>query len=229
MKKIYANMGAPTNAASQGADIRDQVRYAKLIDYVRQLEQRNRLLEQELVPNAGPQAMMQNLGASNLPQQMQPGNVDNITRAIWPFFFPTNYVEVLPNRNVRSSFTVTQEAAFIWLYCTKTVHKLVDGVPTYIDPSNYNTEQGQANGLKFTIRDAQSSREYNSLPVPLDHIGDPLAPWALPSPVLILPNSTMEVQFINQNPDETYYPSVSFFGYRIRLSDQEKTLSTVQG
>ncbi len=227
-KKINVRMGGMGTPAQLGASNEAaQIRDAKMLNYVYRLEQENKYLRQGLQPGAGAKQLKHNLGQSNLPQK--PGNVDDITRVIWPFFFPTSYTELVPGQSARTSFTVTQEASFIWLYATKTVHKLVAGVPTYIDPNNFDVTQGQANDLSFTIRDAQSTRDYNALPIPLDHVGDPLSPWALPSPVMFIPNSTIEVQFINASLTETYFPCMTFFGYRLRMQDREKLMSLVTG
>jgi len=205
------------------------VKHQKLINYVYKLEQENKFLRQGLMPGGDPKALMHNMKENNLSSQMKPGNVEDITRAIWPFYFSTTYAEVVPGQSVRTSFTVTQEAAFIWLYTTKTVHVDDAGITRYIDPNNFDVDFGQANGLAFTIRDAQSTREFNQLPIPTDMVGDPMSPWALPSPVFFLPNATVEVQFINSNLTNTYYPSMSFFGYRVRLDQREKMLSMVTG
>src|ERR1017187_5308790 len=58
-------------------------------------------------PGSALQANMQN----NLPPGMVPGNVGDINRVIWPFYFTTDYVSINPDQSIRSGFTITQEAA----------------------------------------------------------------------------------------------------------------------
>lgn len=225
--KMRPNMGRPENTAPI-----QQVRQTKLIEYVQQLERQNRLLRQGLVPNSTPMGLKSNLDAS-LPPELRPGNVGEIMKVIWPYWFPSTPVSqaVVPGQSARVSFTVTQEAAFIMTSLAKVVHYDNAGIATYIDPANFNTSQGQgnANDLSVTIRDASSSRDFQALPFELDHIGDPQNPTSFPTPMLIRENGTLEFQVINSSLATTYYPKLIAFGYRIRIDAYEKILSGVTG
>lgn len=205
-----------------------QVREAKVIEYVKRLEQENKLLRQGLLPTSKASNVKTNLGNA-LPPEMRPGNIGELNKVIWPFYFPCSRVTLAPGQSMRGSFTVTQEAAFVMTSLTKVVHRTVEGLTSYIDPRNFNTEVGGANDLVFTMRDASSSRNFNSLPMELDHIGDPWNPSPFPTPMLVRENGTIEFQFTNNSLDQTYSAVITAFGYRVRIAQFEKLLSQVTG
>jgi hypothetical protein len=155
-----------------------------------------------------------------------PGNIGDINRAIWPFYFTFTSGDVAPGQTVVQSFTVTQEAAFIWRMATKAVFTKIDGVYSYLEPRLLE----RAAGLKFSVRDAQSTREFHGrVPEAIDIMGGPNFPDLNPSTVFMLPNATTQIAFSNQDALITYRPFVTFIGYRIRLEDATKILSTVTG
>ena len=184
----------------------------------------NRLKEQ-ILKDSDPLSLKQNL-QTKLPNYLSPGNVGDINRVIWPFYFTTDKVTVSPNSNVRTSFTVTQEASFVWMYYTKSVFVLDtnDNSESYLDPDDTNNF---ATGLSFTIRDPQSQRQFFNRPIDIDHVGNPRWASTLPAPQLVLPRSSLEVNFYNDDANTTYIPSLTFFGYRIRMENANQLLSTV--
>jgi hypothetical protein len=192
-----------------------------------QLESKTR---QGILPYDNVHNLKKNL--EQLPYFLQPGNVGQINEVIWPFYYATgdnnsSTVIVNPNQSLRSSFSVTQEAAFVMMSYTKTVY-VVDGDDiTYIDPDANGV--GDAPGLKYLIRDAQSSREFFNLPLNIDQVGNPRWPTILPSPQMFIPNAIVEVDFINSHPTNVYAVQMQFFGYRIRLEKAKDILSLVYG
>ena len=189
------------------------------------LNEKEQRLKERMLKDSDPMSLKQNL-QTKLPNYLAPGNVGDINRVIWPFYFTTDKVIVPPESNVRSSFVVTQEASFVWMYYTKTVFTLDtdDNLESYLDPDNVNNF---ASGLSFTIRDPQSQRQFFNRPIDLDHVGNPRWPSTLPAPQLVLPRSSLEIQFFNDNTDTTYIPRITFFGYRIRMENANELLSTV--
>lgn len=210
-------------------NILPNVTNAKLIDYIQKLERTNRLLAQGQVPITSVQSAQTNLKGALPPEQM-PGNIGELTKVIWPFYFPTNRVRLTAGQSARSSYTVTQEAAFVMTSLIKVVHREDGGGDvSYIDPRDFDVEVGGANDLVFTMRDASSSRDFQSSPLALDHIGDPWDPSPFPTPMLVRENGTIEFQLTNNSLTDIYHASITAFGYRIRISDYEKILSTVTG
>jgi hypothetical protein len=164
-----------------------------------------------------------------LPASLRPGNVGSINRVIWPFWFTFSAPELTPNSSSQGFVTITQEAAFVLMSYSKSVYKKTAGPTyTYVDPNDY-TAAGQTDGLKFTLKDAQSTRTFHNAPLELDAVGLPEFPSVLPTPILFLPNSTIEITYQNDNASDTYVPYVTFFGYRVRIEDAQRILSTVVG
>jgi len=169
---------------------------------------------------------------SNIPTKLMPGNVGDINRVIWPFWFTFTAPELQPNQTSQASFSVTQEAAFIWMAFSKVVFKRTGGGPysyTAIDSNQEDPSVGEANGLTFQFRDAQSSRVFSQQPVPIDAFGDPNFPSVLQTPVMFLPNSTVECLYSNSDSSAIYVPHITMFGYRVRLENAEQILSMVTG
>lgn len=184
---------------------------------------------QGLLPGDTAQQLKANIDAS-VPPYMAPGDIGGVYRSIWPFWFTFPAPRLEPNQNSTVSFTVTQEAAFIFMSMTKAAFIETAGPfnLTWVNPDD-ETAAGLTPGLKWTLRDAQSTRLFTQNPVDLDHVGNPRWPTVMPSPVFFLPNSVVEFSHFNTHPANIYIPFVTFFGYRIRIQDADKMLSTVSG
>lgn len=165
--------------------------------------------------------------AQNLGPMLAPANLGDINKIIWPYFFTTDSTqEIGPNETLQTGFSITQEAAFIMMSFTKTVYESSAGQWVYLDP-NDNSYSSRAPDLTFTIRDGSSSRSFVNRPIELGHYGNPRFPTKFPRPMMFLPNQTVEVSFINSHPSKTYVPSITCFGYRMRIEDAQRFLSLV--
>lgn len=185
-------------------------------------------LRQGTVPNNSVQNLQQNL-ANSKANFMVPGNVGDINKVQWGFWFNTPFVRVDPGVNIRTQFTVTQEAAFIYMSMTKAIYDLdtVTNELTYIDPDE--PALGESQGLSYVMRDAQSSREFFNIPQSLDMVGNPRWPTSMPTPYMFLPNSIVEFNIINNHPSNVYVAQIALFGYRLRIENSQNILSTVYG
>jgi hypothetical protein len=163
-----------------------------------------------------------------IPNGLIPGNVGAINRIIWPFWFTFSAPELPPNVTSQGFTTITQEAAFVWMAYTKSVFTVNAGVYTYVDPEQAGAN-GSTYGLKFSVRDSQSTRVFHNTPLDMDMIGSPQYPSVLPTPMMFLPNSNIEITYANENATTTYVPFITFFGYRIRIDNAQDLLSTVVG
>lgn len=190
---------------------------------------RRSLGRQGLAKVDGAATLKQNLDRA-LPASLRPGNVGSINRVLWPFFFTFSAPELAPNSASQGFTTITQEAAFVWMSYSRAVYKKTVGPVqyTYVDPNDY-AGAGQVDGLKFTFKDAQSTRVFHNQPLEIDAVGVPEFPSVLPTPILFLPNSTIEVTYQNDNLTDTYVPFITLFGYRVRIEDAQNILSTVVG
>lgn len=190
---------------------------------IQQMKSRQR---QGVLPDTSAANLQQNMGF--LPEFMRPGNVGSINEVIWPYWFTTTQtLSLAPDSMIRSAITVTQEAAFVLMGYSKSVFVVDEGEYTYIDPDN--APASSSPGLAYLYRDAQSTREFFDKPQDLEMVGNPRFPTILPAPQLFLPNSVLEVNFFNSDPVTTYAPSITFFGYRIRIEKAKDILSLITG
>lgn len=190
---------------------------------------REQQLRQGQMPNNSAQQLDYNLTKSLSPL-LTPGNIGDINSVIWPYFFPTDIPDspLAQDESFPTGFSVTQEAAFIFMSFNKVVY-LVEGEDeeeswTYLDP-----DQGQpsAPGLTFTLRDGSSTRQLFNTPMNIDAYGHPRFVTKFPRPVMLLPNQVMQVTFTNSHPTNRYVPIITAFGYRIRIEEAQKLLSLV--
>lgn len=162
---------------------------------------------------------------SFLPPYMIPGNVGDVNQVTWPFWevvsfnFGTNPTWS-PTTRQTASFQVTQEAGFLLTSISRKSY-------------GYDTSNDLA-PLQFEIRDRQSSRQLNDRAIPLQMIGKRSLPTILPTPMLLMPNAFIDVtmtSWITASMASTGNGRVDlvFHGYRIRVEDQEKVLSTIFG
>lgn len=208
----------------------DQYRKQKMRNAQMEADLKRRSLERQGLGRVDSAASLkQNLDRA-LPASLRPGNVGAINRVMWPFFFTFSAPELLPNSASQGFTTITQEAAFVWMSYSRAVYRKTAGPVqyTYIDPNDY-AGAGQVDGLKFIFKDAQSTRVFHNQPLEIDAVGVPEFPSVLPTPILFLPNSTIEVTYQNDNLTETFVPFITLFGYRVRIEDAQNILSTVVG
>lgn len=164
-----------------------------------------------------------------------PGNVGQLNEVIWPFYYTARDQDrdiptLAPGTSVLSSYTVTQEAAFVIMSYQKAVF-LVDpqtGDVSYIDPGQPDAA-AKSNGLSVSFRDAQSSRVFNDEPTDINQLGFWKKPTVLQAPMLLLPNSTFEVDYSNDDDNNTYRVMMTYQGYRIRIDHAKDLLSTIVG
>lgn len=159
-----------------------------------------------------------------------PGNIGDINNVIWPFYFIFQPQDISPGQSLIQSFSVTQEAGFLWRSASAQVFKKVAGEYIYIDPFAVDESVNSPNGLVFGYQDAQSTRQFNGRALQdISTLGNANFPTIWPSTVFLLPNQTMQLTLSNNNATETYRASVVVSGYRIRVKDAQKILSTVSG
>jgi len=162
-----------------------------------------------------------------IPPHMQPGNVGGYNKITWPFWFQVDFnFGANPSwsqaSRQTSSFQVTQEAAFLLTQVTK-------------KHTGYDTSSALA-PIQIELRDRQSSRQLNDRPIPLQMFGQNSKPTILPTPMLIMPNAFIDVIASSWVPaGETMTTTgdgkfqLSFFGYRVRVEDADKVLSSIFG
>lgn len=193
-------------------------------------DERGLRARQELLatqPQVNKTNLRQSLG-DYLPPHLMPGNVGGFNCVTWPFWFQVGFDfgtdPAIVGGGVTSqtqNFQVTQEAAILLLGVSR-------------QANTYGTS-GHLGPWSITVRDNQSSRQFNDQPVPIQMISSaPGRPTKLPTVMLMMPNAIVSCVMTNWLPAGTTQATVgsgvqqfSFFGYRIRIEDTEKVLSSV--
>lgn len=164
---------------------------------------------------------------SILPANLVPGNVGEYSSITWPFWYQADFdfgVNPSFTQNTRQvqSFQNTQEAAFLFMSVARS-------------HNGYDNASALA-PLQIEMRDRQSSRQFNDRPIPLQMIGRRNHQTVLPTPLLIMPNAFLDVTATSFVPAGNTMAStgtgkfqLSFFGYRIRVEDADKVLSSIFG
>lgn len=170
-----------------------------------------------------------------IPSHMMPKNVGNLYKIAWPFWYSVDFnltddptfaaSSTLTNSlRLTSSFQVSQEAGF-----------LITGISRH---ANDYDASGDLGPLAIEIRDRQSSRFFNNAPIPIQQIGIEGWDTAYPTPFLVMPNAFMDVtlscfldagvnQVVQGGPSGIH--QFTFKGYRVRIKDAEKVLSSIFG
>lgn len=160
-----------------------------------------------------------------LPSYMMPTNIGDINQVSWPFHHTAEFdfgtdPTYGPNTRQTQSFQVSQEAAFI-------ITKL--SLKSFSD-----TDSGELAPLTLRIIDRQSTRQFNDVPVPIQMFGAKSYPTIFPTPMLIMPNAFMDFTMeswlaVNQATLGSGKFQLMLEGYKIRLGDMTKVLSTIFG
>ncbi len=161
-----------------------------------------------------------------LPKHLVPSNIGKYSDVSWPYSYEVRYdYEQLVDfgsgpvpaatfgaqETKKDTFIVGQESSFI----------LIGMYRTY----GANNLSGKGAPLKFTVRNAQSTRQFNDVEVQIQHIGDKGRPFKFPIPLLIQPNSRIEVELksifnsdinIELQTGETAKQNIVLYGYRLR-------------
>ena len=248
-EKIYLDQRSPlASEVNLGGSMKQHPLEAHMEKQIQamngRLQQQQQILqkEEELLRKAEMRAnggMVENNSAKTLHYNMEqaldkpfmPGNVGDINRVIWPFWFTTNKVTLDPNTSQDSNFTVTQEAAFIVTAYTRAIFVQEQGQPgqfQYIDPDASGVA-AKSNNLSFQIRDSQSNRTFMNKPVDVNSVGHWKRPTVLPTPMMFLPNSNIQVTWQNNDSAAVYVPWLTFLGVRLRIDHAKEILSLVQG
>lgn len=194
------------------------------------MNKRRKLLSSQPVVRSG-EGLAENL-ASFLPKHLVPKNVGHINKVAWPFEYSIDFdlsvVGAWPDftnaTQLVKSFQVSQEAAFLMM-----------GISRHAD--DYDTG-GDLGPWTIEFRDRQSSRFFNDAPIPIQMIGQRGYLSYLAVPFLILPNAFMEIQLknflangITQSApgNSTGKSQFTCWGYRFRIEDANKVLSSIFG
>lgn len=161
--------------------------------------------------------------ARSIPPHLAPKNIGDLGSVMWDFFFNvvidfgTNPVYG-PTVFREGSFKVDQEANLLLCGVNRAYHDLGNA--------------GKYAPVNITLRDTQSTRQFNDVSFPIQNIGEKGRPTLLDTPLLLSKNATFKVE-ASSWLSETFATvgngrhELVFFGLRVRDEDNVKTLSTL--
>lgn len=160
-----------------------------------------------------------------LPRGLHPSNVGDYYDVAWPFTYSVQFDFGLdptygPNTRQTQSFQNTQEAAFIFLQISR--------------KADSQTTAGELAPLQLTIRDRQSTRQFNDRPIPLQMIPKKTPYFTFEVPLFIMPNAFMDFEMTswlpsNQATTGTSKHTIILKGYRTRTENIGPLLSSIYG
>lgn len=185
----------------------------------------NALSQIPVVAGNNPKSLREHL-EEILPPDLIPANVGNIDSVAWPFWyqfdfdFGTNPTLANTLRQTQS-VQVTQEAGFLMLGISR-------------DSEETSLAGNLGPWTIEAIRDRQSSRQFNDRPVNFQNIGTKSNLTVFPTPMLFFPNAFIDLTMgcFQTTPNAVVGEAVhqiSIFGYRVRMGDDQRILSTIFG
>lgn len=164
-----------------------------------------------------------------LPKKLVPMNIGKYEDVAWPFFYEARFdytsefdfgaglvpsASYIAGEEKVDTFRVGQESSLI-----------LTGVYR-----QYNLQdlKGKGAPLKFTVKNRQSTRQFNDQDIQIQHVGDKGHALKFPIPLLVQPNSSIEISMksflsvdvnVQLDADESPKQNLIFFGYRVRSQD----------
>jgi hypothetical protein len=175
---------------------------------------------QRLINLADLQSMEKN-SVSEIKNSLFRNSIQEINTVLWPFFFQSEVKFVEAGNEVNSKIQISAEAAYVVTEMQRVIYEYdtVTGTLTYIDPENFTQ---QAKDLKFAMNDLSSERSLTDKSISLESLGHCQKPTELyKSPFYLNPNQSMEFRFSAEG-NKSYFTSVLFKGYRIRIQDASR-------
>jgi hypothetical protein len=158
-----------------------------------------------------------------IPKHLSPTNIGKLNEVEWFFWFPLDFdfgTDPTYTETTRQSrqFQVDQEAGFLLTHISRT--------------HDSSGPSGAQAPLQMTLRDNQSSRQFNDAPIPLQFVGSRGDYLELDTPLFIAPNSTFSVEMTSWLSGD--FPTtgsgkhqITLGGYRMRAEDASKVLTSI--
>jgi hypothetical protein len=159
-----------------------------------------------------------------IPRYLEPRNIGQIDSVMWDFFFPLTVdfgTDPTYDETTRQTVTtqVSQESAFLLVGISRAYEN--------------NGDAGFGAPLQVTIRDNQSTRQFNDNPIPLQTIGLKGQPTAFDTPLLLQPNSRISLEVSSWLDGDQLVTVGSgkhefvLYGMRVRDVNNAKVMSAV--
>lgn len=160
-----------------------------------------------------------------LPARLVPGNVGEVNQTAWPFYYAFDFdfgVDPVLSAATRQTrqIIVSQEAGFIM---TAASVAWVGGDQTASFRAPW----------QFTVRDNQSTRQLNDVPIRVADLGWNGQPTELYTGYLLVPNGSISMEVSTFIEPGVTMPTIgdgrfqiSIFGVRVRVEDFDKVMTT---
>lgn len=160
-----------------------------------------------------------------IPKYLMPQNIGHFNEVLWPYWFPFNFdfgIDPTYDENSRETenVQVDQEAGFLLTHITR----------DHTDPG----QSGYMSPTQITIRDLQSSRQFNDEPVPIQQFGFKAQPTYLDTPLFFRSNARMQIVMDSWIPRGSSFATtgsgkhqIVMGGYRVREKDAAKVIASI--
>ena len=196
---------------------------ANLRSRERSLNARSALLKsQPLVSDRGG---LRNNIEKIIPKHLRPQNIGHFNEVLWNYWFPFDFDfgtdPTYDNTTRETTVTqVDQEAGFLLTSISRSA----------TDPG----QSGAFAPLHITVRDLQSTRQFNDEPIPLQQIGQKGEPTCLDTPLYFPPNARIELTISSWIPKGSSFATtgsgkhqIVLGGFRVREKDGAKALASI--
>lgn len=162
-----------------------------------------------------------------LPKHLVPTNVGDYRQLLSPYWYHAEFnlgtnITITPNYTATASIQIHQDAGF--LLTTIQRYTKVQGTAGFAIP------------LGLTIRDNQSTRQFNDRPIPLNSIGFRARPTKLVTPMLLRPNASVTLTLSSLIDDIAgwswilagdSYQEIMLGGLRVNMADEQYLMDNI--
>lgn len=215
------NLPTPKNR-EEAIKLIDQISKEREANRAREMHLNARLMTMKGQPVIGKDDLGPNL-LKILPPHIAPKNLGQFNNVMWDFFYPVTIdfgtdPVYGPQSRAEGNFKVNQDGSFLLCGISRTY--------------NSTTASGKLAPLSMTLRDMQSTRQFNDLSFPIQNIGEKGQPMIFETPLLVFKNSNISCEVTSWLPENMSTTGSGkheflFFGLRVRDEEQVKLLQTI--
>lgn len=215
------NLPKPSNR-EEALKLIDQIQKEREQNRAREMHLNSRLMTMKGQPVIGKDDLGPNL-LKILPPHIAPKNLGQFNNVMWDFFYPVSFdFGTNPTygtlTRAENNFKVNQDGSFLLFGISRSYQS--------------NTASGKSAPLSLTLRDLQSTRQFNDLAFPIQNIGEKGQPLVFETPLLVFKNSNISCELSSWLPEDMVTTGSGkheflFFGLRVRDEEQVKLLQTI--
>jgi hypothetical protein len=215
------NLPKPSNR-EEALKLINQIQTEREQNRAREMHLNARLMTMKGQPVIGKDDLGPNL-LKILPPHIAPKNLGQFNNVMWDYFYPVAFdfgtdPVYGPQSRAENNFKVNQDGSFLLFGISRTYSS--------------TSASGKSAPLVMTLRDMQSTRQFNDTSFPIQNIGEKGQPLVLETPLLIFKNSNLSCELSSWLPENMSTTGSGkheflFFGLRVRDEEQVKLLQTI--